>query len=150
MRILETPGVKEVEQSDKVVPLTTGRFRVEIDGVASVGFVACRGLGASRRFFALTEGGADTPRYFVDDQESCPLRLERAYSGDAGLLEWYRSGEPRSGSVVLLASTGEEAARWSFLRGRLTRWWGPDLDSQSPGVAIEAVEIVHEGVECEM
>ena len=138
-----------MKQSTDTELLAAGNFRIEVAGVASVGFTRCHGLGGATRFLAVQEGGAPAPRLFVDDREWRPLRLERAFDTDLSLQEWYLSGDARDGCVVLLARNGEETTRWRFRRGRLAGWWAPSLDAENEGVAIEAVEVVHEGVECE-
>jgi len=129
--------------------LVAGNFRIEVGGLSSVGFSRCHGLGGTTRYLAVPEGGACAPRLFADDRQWAPFRLERAFDADPGLLDWYRKGDARDGSIVLLSARGDEAARWCFHRGRVARWWGPSLDARQQGVAIEAVEIIHEGVECE-
>jgi phage tail-like protein len=48
---------------------------------------------------------------------------------------------------VLLGFQGAEKVRWNFFRGWPTKWDGPDLNAEGTEVAIELMEIVHEGIE---
>jgi hypothetical protein len=36
---------------------------------------------------------------------------------------------------------------WSFRRGLATKWLGPDLNASQSAVAIDGLEIAHEGLE---
>ena len=48
---------------------------------------------------------------------------------------------------MLLDASGKERMRWTFTGGWPCRWVGPRLDARVAEVAVELVEIVHEGVE---
>ncbi len=129
-------------------PLSSGCFRIEIEGIAAGGFSACSGLEGAAEFLAIREGGSESPRLFRGGIQWQPIRLERGFSSSPELWSWFQSGEPRNGSVVLLAADGSEACRWIFRRGRPARWSAPSLEAREEGVALEAVEIVHEGLQC--
>lgn len=47
--------------------------------------------------------------------------------------------------VVLLDSQGAERWRWSFLDAYPVKWVGPDLKSDIGAVAIESMELAHNG-----
>ena len=61
------------------------------------------------------------------------------------------NGKPdrRSGSIVLLDEAGKQVLRWNFVRGWPAKWEGPDLNARANEVAIETLEIAHEGLELE-
>ncbi len=42
-----------------------------------------------------------------------------------------------------------DVMRWQFRNGWPAKWEGPDLDASSSEVAIETLEIAHEGLELE-
>ena len=54
--------------------------------------------------------------------------------------------ERRNGSIVLLDEAGQERLRWNFREGWPVAWVGPSLNATSNEVAVESVEIAHEGV----
>jgi phage tail-like protein len=55
--------------------------------------------------------------------------------------------ERKSGAIVLLNDAGEEKVRWNFLDGWPTKWTGPSFNATSNDVAIETLDIAHEGLE---
>ena len=130
-------------------PVSAATFQVEIDGVGTADFSACRGLGGSSRHLAVHEGGHPGVRLFPDDFHWEPLLLERGLVSDPALWTWFREGEARDGRIAILAGDGTVVGRWSFQRGRVARWRTSDLDASVAAVAIESIEIVHEGVQWE-
>ena len=52
----------------------------------------------------------------------------------------------RSGSIVLLDDDRTEVLRWNFSDGWISKWVGPDLNAKGNEVAIETIEIAHEGL----
>jgi phage tail-like protein len=47
----------------------------------------------------------------------------------------------------LLDDDGTEVVRWNFFHGWIAKWEGPTLNAKGNEVAIETVEIAHEGLE---
>jgi len=52
----------------------------------------------------------------------------------------------KNGSIVLMDETGEEKLRWNFVNGWPTKWTGPSFNATSNEIAVETLEIVHEGL----
>ena len=52
----------------------------------------------------------------------------------------------RNGSIVLLDDVGNEKLRWNFREGWPTRWSGPTFNATASEIAIEQLEIAHEGL----
>ena len=50
-------------------------------------------------------------------------------------------------SIVLRDDTGAEKIRWNVKNAWPSKWSGPSLDAGSSDVAIESIELVHEGIE---
>jgi phage tail-like protein len=132
--------IRELTQSDC--------FHLEIEGISTGGFLRCTGLGGEVDVFEFLEGGTLTPRRFAGDRRFSPIVLERGLTASRDLYEWFAGGEPRDGAIVLLARTGEERFRWEFVAGWPRRWEGPSLDAASARIAVERLEIVHEGLTC--
>jgi phage tail-like protein len=124
-------------------------FRVEIQGIGGASFSRCHGLGARVEVVRVPEGGASGPRLLPGDIHWEPLVLERGWVEDARLWRWFESREPRGGSIELITPQGEAAGRWSFHRGWPARWMGPSFDAREDQVALEVLEIVHEGLRWE-
>jgi hypothetical protein len=93
------------------------------------------------------EGGAAAPRQFRGSFEFSNLILERGVTRDSSLFDWFRSGEPRSGAIVLLGGDGRELVRWTFAAGMALRLGRPRSRRRGVRLAIERIEIRHEGIE---
>jgi len=52
-----------------------------------------------------------------------------------------------NGSIVLFDRQGNEKARWNFTNGWPAKWTGPSLNAEGNDIAIESLEIAHEGLE---
>ena len=81
-----------------------------------------------------------------------PLVLRRGFAGDAALFQWWREvrdggPDPRNVSVVLLDEQRQEVARWNLRNAWPSKWTGPALNAKGNDVAIETLELVHEGIE---
>ena len=50
-------------------------------------------------------------------------------------------------SIVLRNDLGEEKIRWNLRNAFPTKWSGPSLDATSEAIAIETLELTHEGVD---
>jgi phage tail-like protein len=52
----------------------------------------------------------------------------------------------KNGSIMLLNSAGEETWRWNFIGAYPVRWVGPELRAGTAEVAVETLELVHQGL----
>ena len=71
---------------------------------------------------------------------------------DRELYDWHQDVvrgdvERKNGSIVLLDRKGDEVARWNFVRAWPTKWNGPALNAEGSDIAIETLELAHEGLE---
>lgn len=67
------------------------------------------------------------------------------------LWTWYESylngvGVRKDGIIVLLDEQRRPKVTWSFRRGLPLRWTGPSLNAGQSQVAVESIEIAHEGL----
>lgn len=121
--------------------------------VAGASFQEVTGLGAQLEVVAYAEGGRN------DSVHQLPLRhtwnrltLRRGLILDPGLWSWYQAGlagslgARRDGSVLLLDASGNPAVSWAFHGGLAAKWTGPDLHAEQNAIAVEALEIAHEGL----
>lgn len=77
--------------------------------------------------------------------------LKRGLTRDLSLWNWRQAvvdGKPdrRSGTIILLDESGQPVLRWNFVRGWPAKWEGPALNAKASEVAIETLEIAHEGL----
>jgi phage tail-like protein len=127
--------------------LAADRFCLELDGLAAASFTRCSGLESVTSVLAYQEGGAAAPRALRGEPLPGSLVLERCLARDAELYEWFARGDRRDGAIVLLERDGREACRWRFRRGWPCSWEGPTLDAASAAMALERIEIAHEGLQ---
>ena len=127
---------------------TADSFHLEIDGISSGSFLSCSGLAARVGVFEFAEGGFEGPRKVRGDLLYSNILLGRGVVREHDLYGWFMKGDLRDGAVILLSREGKEVARWSFLRGWPCRWEGPALDARRSEVALELLEIAHEGLLC--
>ena len=149
--------------------LTSYRFIVTLDAgdaylppaqalliplLASGGFQEVSGLGAELEVMAYPEGGVN------DYVHQLPVRhswgrivLKRGLLIDAALWTWYQAGltqslgARRDGTVILMTSQGVPAVAWNFRGGLAAKWTGPAFDAMRDAVAIESLEIAHQGLD---
>jgi phage tail-like protein len=116
-------------------------------------FQEVTGLGAQLEVVNYPEGGRN------DSVHQLPLRhswnritLKRGVVRDKLLWSWYQTGladslgARRDGTIILLDNKGLPAMAWLFHGGLAAKWTGPDLHAEQNAVAIESLEIAHEGL----
>ena len=140
----------KVERGD---PYGNYNFVVEIEGVTRAGFTECVGLTSDSDVIEYREGTdpTATPRKIPGLRRFGNIVLRRGLSQDRGLWEWRKKAldgqvERRSGAIVLLDESRKPAMRWEFSEGWPARWEGPTLNARVSEIAIETLEIAHEGL----
>lgn len=137
---------------DRRDPLRSYHFLVEIDGITRAGFRECSGLDSTQNPIQYREGNEGlTSRQLPGLIEYSKITLKRGLTDDAELWEWRKKSmdgkvERKNGSIVMLDETGAEKLRWNFVNAWPTKWTGPSLSASGNEVAIESLEIAHEGV----
>jgi phage tail-like protein len=138
--------------ADRRDPFRAFNFLVEIDGITRAGFQECSGLDVSLDPVEYREGGEPiTPRKLPGLAKYANITLKRGLTDDQELWEWIQQGvqgetERKNGSIILLDAHGEEQSRWNFRDGWPTKWTGPSFNATDNSVAVETLEIAHEGV----
>ena len=136
-------------------PYGNFNFLVQIDGITQAGFKECTGLESETDVIEYREGaGISTPRQLPGLTRYSNIDLKRGVTDSLDLYEWRKSvidgqTQRRDGSIVLLNDERVPVARWNFRRGWPCRMSGPDLNATESEVAIEELEICHEGLERE-
>jgi phage tail-like protein len=136
-----------------VDPYGSFNFLVEIDGIARAAFQECQGADSTCEIKEYREGGENTTvRKLPGLTKYSNIQLKWGMTDDRDLYDWHRSVvqgdiQRRNGSIVLLNRKREEVARWNFVRAWPTRWDGPDFKADGNELAIETLELAHEGIE---
>lgn len=129
-------------------------FVVEIDGVVKGGFSEVSGLTTDANIIEYREGNEQqgTTRKLPGLMKYNNIVLKRGWTADRSLWEWRKKvidgrTERTGGSIVLLDEARQEALRWNFREGWPSKWEGPALNGKTSEVAVETLEIAHEGLE---
>ena len=128
-------------------------FLVEIDGISVAAFCEVSGLSSATEVIEYRNGSdrANTVRKLPGLTTYANIVLKRGVTQDTQLWQWRKAieqGTPdrRSGAIVLLDDEHKPVRRWRFTEGWVTKFDGPDLNAKGNDVAIETIEIAHEGL----
>lgn len=133
-------------------PYSAFNFIVEIDGVVVGGFAECGGLTTETDIVEYRNGDEDiTVRKLPGKAKYNQISLKRGYTDSRELWEWRKlvitgRTQRKSGSVQLLDEARQPALKWNFREGWPSKWEGPALNAKNNDVAIETLEIAHEGL----
>ncbi len=133
-------------------PYMAFNFLVEIEGLLVGGFSEVSGLESAIEVEEYREGGLNSRVHRLPGPESFPnLVLSRGLTGVDALWSWYdriRRGiiERRNGTIMLLDRQGRPAVWWDFRGAYPVRWVGPGLNAGASEVAVERVELAHQGL----
>jgi phage tail-like protein len=134
-----------------------GRFNflVEIDGVATAGFSEVSGLAAEIEPIDYREGSDPmTVRKLPGVRKFTNVTLKRGLTANRDLWQWFKTGlegalQRRTVRIALLDDDRTPVARWTLRAAWISKWEGPQLMATGSDVAIEAIELVHEGFDLE-
>jgi phage tail-like protein len=121
------------------------------------GFSECSGIEASFEVMQVKEGGLNTHVWQLPVRAShsnVTLKHGAIYAYD-DLWDWHYSwvqgqGKRKDGLIVLNNNSGQPAKMWKFKRGIPVKWTGPSLNASQNTVAVESLEIAHEGLEMQL
>ncbi|WP_457593483.1 phage tail protein [Hydrogenimonas sp.] len=143
--------------SERNFPLLNYRYRVEIDGLVVAGFSEVSGLVTEIETEEYKEGGADFVHKLPGGIKQSNIVLKKGMGISNDLMNWYGAvvnaltyGKPlpKSESVYIsvIDEKGEEKIRFLIKRAYPVKWSGPELKGTGSDVAIETIELVHEGM----
>jgi phage tail-like protein len=131
-------------------------FMVQIGGVAAAGFSEVSGLSTDTNIMEYREGtdnnqGVNTVRKLVGLVKYTNIVCKRGWTKDASLWAWRKSvldgkTQRQSGTIILYDEGRNKVLSWSFHDGWPVKWDGPALNAKTSDVAIETLEIAHEGL----
>ena len=140
------------QTGQRVDPYGNFNFLVEIDGITRAAFHEVSGFDSTIDVVEHREGGENTTvRKLPGMTKHSNIVLKWGLADDADLYNWYRDAvngkvQRRNGSIVLLDRQGQERMRWNFVNAWPSKWDGPDFNAEGNDIAIETLELAHEGV----
>jgi len=140
-------------------PYSSFRFRVEFDGAESAGFSEVSGGDISVDVIEYREGfdPRNTPRKLAGLTKYGNITLKWGIIGGLEMMTWLQSvasdnTKGMDGIVrkTLLIKTmdvkGSDGPTWEVINAWPCHYTGPDLNALSSEVAVETLEIAHEGI----
>jgi phage tail-like protein len=121
--------------------------------IAAGAFSEVTGLSGELEVTPYAEGGINDYVHQLPVRHSWGrITLRRGVVRDPGLWSWYEAGltqslgARRSGAIVLMTAAGTRAVAWEFRAGLAAKWSGPELHAGQDAVAVESLEVAHEGL----
>jgi phage tail-like protein len=140
-------------------PFRNFRFKVEFDGVESAGFAEVSGADISVDVIEYREGNEvrTTPRKLSGLTKYGNITLKWGVIGSLEMMEWLHTvasdntsgptGIARKNLVIkLLDDTGADGPSWEVINAWPSHYTGPSLNGLGGEMAIETLELVHEGI----
>jgi phage tail-like protein len=143
-------------RGDRRDPFRPFNFELHVDGVACGGFSECKGLTDEGDAVDYREGAELSPgiRKLVGLRKYAVIVLKRGCVEDQSLWDWLRNianGEPDRRSVTIVARDERRrpVARWRADGVWISKIEGPSLQASANEMAIESLELLHEGLTVE-
>jgi phage tail-like protein len=137
-------------------PVRSFNFVVIIDNVSIGAFSEVTGLTAEGDAVAYREGSdmVNSVRQLIGLRKYSNLTLKHGMMSTE-LFDWYAdvaAGNPdnaarRNGTIVLQDEAHRPVMQFHFVNGWVNKLEGPHLNASGNEVAIESIEIVHEGLD---
>lgn len=133
-------------------PYRKFRFRVEVDGIQQAGFSEVSGFDASIDVVEYREGNeVITPRKLPGLAKYGNITLKWGVTDSIDLYNWMQDtiqGKVARKTVTIIAinEAGEDVATWKVIEAWPTKYTAPDFNATASEVAIEQLEIAHEGM----
>jgi phage tail-like protein len=139
--------------NDRQDPFVVFRFELKIDDFPVAGFSECSGLTLETEVQDYNEGGLNAfVRKFPGRTKQTNIVLKRGIV-DRQVWDWLYDQTQgtvrlRSGSIIVHDPSGQDdVMEWWFDSAFPSKWTGPDLNATQNSVAVESLELVHQGLE---
>jgi phage tail-like protein len=143
--------VSLLDTSSVLATLASAALSAVLD-VAVGGFSECTGLEMSMKVEDFMEGGNNgTVLRFPGRVSWGNITLKKGIGASSALWDWHYGfvlgqGKRRDGVIALLNEFHVPNTVWFFRRGLPLKYSGPALNATQNSVAIESIEIAHEGI----
>lgn len=153
---------RDSSREDPLNPYGAYYFALEIkddDGTTQIGhFMECAGLKSSCEVYEIKEGGLNGRTHKRAGQSKWEnITLRYATNASTKLLEWrdeflqdnFNQRTKYSGSIAIMDNQGNVVRRFHFENAWPVSWEGPSLNSGRSELAVETLEIAHDGLKIE-
>ena len=128
------------------------RYKVEIDGLDAGGFSEVSGFDVSIDVMEYREGDmVQTPMKVPGLKKYSNITLKQGLADSMVLYDWIIAGvdgavDRKTITITLLDEEEAPAASWQVINAWPTKYTAPDFNATASEVAIETLEIAHEGM----
>lgn len=128
------------------------RFYIEIGTQKQAIFTEVSGLQVEMDVDEYAEGGNNEYVHRLPGRTKVSnITLKRGISCSNDFFKWYSQLalgkiERRNVSVVMYDPNGEEQLRWNFVNAFPVKWIGPQFEADGTTMAIETLELAHDGL----
>lgn len=135
-----------------VYPYGRFRYKVEIDGIEAGGFSEVTGFDASIDVMEYREGDmVQTPMKIPGLKKYGNITLKKGLADSRALYDWLAEGvtgevNRKTITITLLDATESPAASWRVINAWPIKYTAPEFNATSSEVAVESLEIAHEGM----
>jgi phage tail-like protein len=133
-------------------PIAGFKFAVALGETTVAWFTECSGLSVERTVLPYEEGGVNNYVHQLPDRiKHTSVTLKRGV-GDTTLWSWFEEGlydakvTRKDVAISLYNGDRSQVKRWNLARAYPTKWTAPDFKADGNAVAIETLQIVHEGM----
>jgi phage tail-like protein len=140
----------------RIDPFRAYNFVLEIDNIPRGAFSEVSGLTAEGDSVDYREGSdvQSNVRKLIGMRKFTNLMLKRGYTPDKSLWQWYTNvlngiADRRNVTITLMNERREPVLRWHAENAWVNKIEGPTFKAASNDVAMESVELVHEGLTIE-
>lgn len=133
-------------------PYAKFRYKVEIDGLEAGGFSEASGFDASIDVIEYREGDmVQTPMKLPGLKKYGNITLKQGVADSMVMYEWMIAGvegevERKTITITILDDTETATASWQVINAWPAKYTAPDFNALTSEVAIESIEIAHEGM----
>jgi phage tail-like protein len=132
--------------------LSSFQVAVTFDGMPTAYFREVSGLSVEIEVVEFREGGENGAVHKLPGRTKYQnIVLKQGFTGASELQKWaFRIAagqfEHKNATIVIYDQKHQEIVRYTLTNAWPQKWDGPDFDANSNDVAIETIEIVHEGL----
>ncbi len=133
-------------------PYMVYNFSVEIGGVILAGFSEVSGLSSEIDLESYEEGGLNGYVHKFPKHTTYPnLVLSRGLINIDLFYIWYQATnqgliQQLNGTILLHNNQQIPVMWWTFKNAYPVKWEGPQFDASSDNIAVEKIELVHQGI----
>jgi len=137
---------------ERTDPYRNFRFRVEVEGLQQAGFSEVTGFDASFDVVQYREGNdVITTRKLPGLARYGNITLKWGATESMELYEWIQecvqgTVERKTVTIIAIDEEGSDVATWQVIESWPVRYTAPSFNGQGAEVAIELLELAHEGM----